>query len=135
VNDHGSEHWLPARRRDEPLVLAVCATPLLSEAVGAALEGVATVRGFPAGRGDTQGLVVRVSPDAVIVDTESEVAALELLPPNVPLVHVALDAQQVRLRRYGVWEELPNPDNSLAQIRNVVFGELADIRGTGRESE
>jgi hypothetical protein len=138
MNGHATDHWLPDRHRDEPLVLAVCATPLLPEAVGAALEGVATVRGFPAGRGDTRGLVARVSPDIVIVDTDVEAAALETLVPGVPIVHVVLDEQQVRLCRDGMWEDVPNPDNSLAQIRNVLFGELlaaTGVRGAGRESE
>jgi hypothetical protein len=138
MSGHAREQWVPDRRRYEPLVLAVCATPLLPEAVGAALEGVATVRGFPAGRGDTRGLVARVSPDLVIVDTDEEADALETLAPVVPVLHVVLDRQHLRLRRNGSWEDVPNPDNSLEQIRNVLFGELlaaAGVRGAGRESD
>lgn len=133
-----TDPWLPNRRHGDPLVLAICANPLLAEAVGAALDGVAAVRGFPAGRGDTADLVERVAPEAVVVDTEAEALALEALPEQVSLVHVVLETRRLRCRKDGGWEEIPNPENSLALIRNVVFGELlAATRGrrTGRESQ
>jgi len=132
-----SDPWVATRRAGEPFVLAICGNPLVAEAVATALDGVASVRAFPAGRGETASLVERVAPDAVVVDCEAEAAALESLPEHVPLVHVVLEARLLRYRRPGGWDEIPNPENSLALIRNVVFGELlAATRegGTGRES-
>jgi hypothetical protein len=118
--------WTTDRRRGEPLVLAVCRTPLLCEAVAPALEGAAIVRGFPAGSSDTAGLMARVEPDAVLVDAQDEADGLErhARESNTPLVHVLLESQQIRALRNGSWSDYDNPENSVTEIRNVLIGEL-----------
>jgi hypothetical protein len=121
--------WIGARRADEPLVLAICDTPLLCEAVASAVEGAAIVRGFPAGRMDTAGLIAHVRPDAVVVDAQEEADSLEPLAreTGIPLIHVMLGARQVRALRDDEWREYENPENSLTEIRNVLIGELFAI--------
>jgi hypothetical protein len=114
----------------EPLVAVVCRVPLLSEALAAALEGIACVRTFPAGRGDTAGLLRALAPDAVVVDSESEAhqAAAFARETHSPLLHVSLRDQTLRTFADGRWrqvEEDPSPE----AIRNAVVG---GIFGQGR---
>jgi hypothetical protein len=75
--------------------------PLLAEALTAALEGIATVRRFPAERGDTAGLLRAVDPDAVVVDSEAEAhhAAVFARATDSALVHVSLYDQVLRITR------------------------------------
>jgi hypothetical protein len=113
----------------EPLVAVVCRVPLLSEALAAALEGIADVRRFPAGRGDTDGLLRALDPDAVVVDTETE--AHEAIPfvveAHVPLVQVSLKERTLRTFEDGHWHEA-DVGASAEAIRNAV------VRGIfGRE--
>jgi hypothetical protein len=119
MSDAGrSERWEHAL----PLILAICETPLLAEALADDLESIAIVRPFPAGRGDARGLAANVAPDAVVVDRSEEADELEAL--DVPLVHVLVDRRVVRVRRANGWHELPNPTASAAAIRNVLLGEI-----------
>jgi hypothetical protein len=106
----------------ETLVLTICEAPLLGEALGRDLDGIAVVRGFPAGRDDARGLVRHVEPDAVVVDCER--TALELESAGVPLVHVLLREGKVRALRADGWHEFDNADDSVAVIRNILMGEL-----------
>lgn len=111
----------------EPLVAVVCRVPLLSEALSDALEGIADVRPFPAGRADTDGLLRALAPDAVVVDTEAE--AHEAIPYAVeagaPLVQVSLRDRTLRTFEHGHWHEADAAASPEA-IRNAV---LAGIFG------
>lgn len=106
-----------------PLVAVVCRVPLLSEALAAALEGIADVRRFPAGRGDTDGLLRALAPDAVVVDTETE--AHEAIPfaveAQTPLVQVSLRERTLRKFEDGHWH-VSDEDASPESIRNAVVG-------------
>ncbi|MDQ3891187.1 MAG: hypothetical protein M3312_11650 [Actinomycetota bacterium] len=117
---------LPEARVDPPLVAFVCGVPLLCEAVAAALENVADVRQFPAGRGDTLGLLRWLQPDAVVVDTEGDVedAASFAREANAPLVHVLPRQRRLRILRNGDWEEAEDGGASVEAIRNAVVGGL-----------
>jgi hypothetical protein len=105
-----------------PLILAICETPLLAEALADDLQSIAIVRRFPAGRGGALGLAASVAPDAVVVDRSEEADELETL--DMPLVHVLVDRRVVRVHRADGWHELPNPTASAAAIRNVLLGEI-----------
>jgi hypothetical protein len=107
----------------ETLVAVVCRVPLLSEALEAALEGIAGVRWFPAGRGDTDGLLRALAPDAIVVDTEAEAhqAVPFALEKHVPLVQVSLRERSLRTFEDGHWHE-PDEDASPESIRNVLVG-------------
>jgi hypothetical protein len=96
---------------------------MLGEALTTALEGIAEVRRFPAGRGDTAGLLRALGPDAVVVDSEAEAneAAAFAGETSSPLVHVSLRDQALRTFEDGRWnhaEETASPES----IRNAVVG-------------
>jgi hypothetical protein len=109
----------------QPLVAVVCRVPLLSEALTDALDGVAEVRRFPAGRGDTDGLLRALAPHAVVVDTEAE--AHEAIPyvveAGAPLVQVSLRERTLRTFEDGHWHEADAPASPEA-IRNAVLAGL-----------
>jgi hypothetical protein len=111
--------------RAEPLVAVVCRVPLLSEAVKEALEGIATVRPFPAGREDTGGLLQALEPDGVVVDSDEEAhqAAVFARATQSPLVHVSLHDRGLRVFQDGRWHEA-DEDASPESVRNALVGGL-----------
>ena len=110
--------------RIQPLVAVLYSVPLMCEALSWALDGIAEVRTFPAGRGDTTGLLQSVSPDAVVVDDPAEAeAALDWTKRNErPLVHVSLRDQTIRVLDDGVW--VASPGVTAQCIRNAVAGSM-----------
>jgi hypothetical protein len=116
-----------------PLVVAVCAVPLLHEALAAALEDIAEVRSFPAHRGDTLGLLRGLHPDAVIVDAEdeAEAAASFARETTSPILHISLEERKLRVLRNGDWEDAGNGRASPEEIRNILAAGLF-ARGVGR---
>ena len=110
--------------RIQPLVAVLYSVPLMCEALSWALDGIAEVRSFPAGRGDITGLLQSVSPDAVVVDdpAEAEAARDWTNRHERPLVHVSLRDQTVRLLQNGTWIE--SPGVTAQCIRNVVAGSI-----------
>jgi hypothetical protein len=119
-------------QREPTLVAVVSSAPLVGEALAASLEHHAEVRWFPAGAGDTAGLLDSLRPDAVVVDDEDEARAATPFArtSHVPLVHICLDGRKLRLLRNGGWEESTKADISPEAIRNVVVGGLYGERGT-----
>jgi hypothetical protein len=119
--------------RGRPLVAAVCAVPLLVEAVDAALESVAEVRSFPARGGDVAGLVRWLQPDLVIVDSEEGAlqAAAVAEEYDLPLVHISVRERALRIFRHGSWQRVGNGEGPTPEsIRNVVAGTLFGRRET-----
>jgi hypothetical protein len=117
---------------EKPVVVAVCAVPLLLEGLTAALEDIAEVRTFPAHRGDTIGLLRGVMPDAVVVDQEdeAEAAASFAHESNSPILHISLKDRRLRILRNGGWEEAGNGGTSPEAIRNILIASLL-ARGEG----
>ncbi len=114
---------MTAATRSEPLVALVCRVPLLYEALTTALDGIASVRRFPAGGGDTSGLLRALRPDAVIVDSEEEAdeATAFARESSSTLVHVSLRGRTVRTLQDGRWQDA-HGDASPEGIRNAVVG-------------
>ena len=106
-----------------PLVAVVSTVPLLSEAVRDALDPIARVTWFPSGP-DLPGLLRSLRPDAVVVDTDTAAAEAAQLAAtsDLPLVHVSLDADRVRLLHHGAWTD--GADDSARSIRNLLVGAL-----------
>ena len=104
------------------MIAAICAVPLLCEALTAALEGIAEVESFPAGGGDPDGLLRWLRPDGLVVDTPEAAAAIEgyARATGCPLVHVQLAKQQLRVLKDGNWKKVK--DASAESIRNVLVG-------------
>jgi hypothetical protein len=117
---------MTAPGRARPLVAAVCTVPLLCEALSTAMDGIAEVQSFPAGREGSAGLLRFLEPDAVVVDTREEAKHAEAYAreSGAPLVHVLLAQQKLRLLRAGKWREPPVDDASPESIRNVLVGAL-----------
>lgn len=110
----------------KPLVVAVCAVPLMHEALAAALEDIADVRSFPAHRGDTLGLLRGLHPDAVIVDAEdeAEAAAPFARETSSPILHISLEERKLRILRNGDWEDVENGRASPEEVRNILAAGL-----------
>jgi hypothetical protein len=114
-----------------PLVAVLYTVPLLCEAISSALDNIAEVRTFPAGRGDTIGLLKSIRPDAVVVDDAIEAAEARSWAESQdrPLVHICLRQRTIRVLRDGDWEE--SAGASAASIRNVIAGSMYARRGVG----
>jgi hypothetical protein len=106
------------------MVAAICAVPLLCEALEATLDGIAELQSFPAGRRDTDGLLRSLSPDGIVVDTRD--AADDAEPyareTDAPLIHVQLSEARLRVLQSGSWKVVR--DASPESIRNVLVGSL-----------
>ena len=115
----------------QPRVAVLYSVPLLCEALSCALDDIAEVQSFPAGRGDTVGLLRSLSPDAVVVDdpAEAEAARGWTKRHERPLVHVSLRDQKVRLLKDGAWVE--SPGTTAECIRNVLAGSIYGRKGEG----
>jgi hypothetical protein len=111
------------RERAAPLVAVVCRVPLVYEALMTALEDIADLRPFPAGRADTAGLLRALAPDAVIVDSEEEAGDAEAFvrETDAVLVHISLDDQTLRTFKDDRWNE-PQEALSPEAIRNALVG-------------
>lgn len=105
-----------------PIVVVVSGVPLLTEAVEGALEGIAEVRSFPAGRGETADFLQLLQPDAVVVDSpeEAEAAVGFARETGTMLVHVSLRDHRLRLMHDGRWQELADGSASPERIRSAV---------------
>jgi hypothetical protein len=109
-----------------PLVAVVCSVPLLAEAVSSALE-FAEVRTFSGDHGDTTGLLRWLRPDAVIVDSDRDAheAAAFALERDLPVVHLSVRDQRLRVFHGGDWTVVDSgEDPTPGVIRNVVAGML-----------
>jgi hypothetical protein len=108
-----------------PLVAVVSAVPLLVEAVEGALAGMAEVRSFPAGSGDTAGFLRFLKPDAVVDSLEEAQQAISFARgAGATLVHVSLPDQRLRLLRAGGWIEYVNGSASPERLRSALAAGL-----------
>jgi hypothetical protein len=118
------------RVRDQrPLVLVICATPLLREAVDGALDGLAQVQRIPAASTDLDQLVDWFDPDALVVDDavdETRAAARFGREGCPPLLHVSLAEPTIRLYVGGGW--VKTGETSEEQLRNVLLGMISARR-------
>jgi hypothetical protein len=109
-----------------PLVAVVCSVPLLAEAVSSALD-FAEVRAFSGDQGDTAGLLRWLRPDAVVVDSDcnADEAAAFALERELPVVHISVREQTLRVFHGGDWTVVDSgEDPTPGVIRNVVAGML-----------
>jgi hypothetical protein len=116
--------------RNLPLIAIVSGVPMLREALRNALDGIAEVKGFPAG-GDTAGLLRSLRPDAVVVDSEDEAESVAAFAreSNSPLVLVSYRDEVVKVLGDSGWEESDDVGVSPEGIRNVL---VAGIFGRAR---
>jgi hypothetical protein len=108
---------------DEPLVAVVCEVPLLAEALAASLNGIAEIRSFPADLDDLEGLLRSLEPDAVVVDTVTQIDASERFArdASVPLLHVRIREGELRMLSDGRWSTRNDGDGASPEaIRNAL---------------
>ena len=113
------------KRRSQPLIAVLSSVPMLREALAHTLEDIAEVRVFPAGRGDTPGLLRSLAPEAIIVDNEeeAEAAAAFAREADTPVVLVSYRDEHLLLLTDTGWEE--GKDTISAEgIRNALVGGL-----------
>ena len=105
----------------------VCSVPLLGEAVRSALD-FAEVLTFAGDTDDLRGLLDSLRPDAVVVDGDEAAveAGLYACDQQVPAVHIAARARELRVFRDGDWEQAANGEEGPTPeyIRNVLAGAL-----------
>jgi hypothetical protein len=120
-----ADRSVPAVTRT-PLVLVICATTLLGDAVSAELKGIAEVRTLRAGAGDVAGLLRWTRPNAVVVDSsvEASAAIAHLRDNRCLIVHVQLAEHRISIRDDGGWLEIEDPDGSPYLLRNVLLASL-----------
>lgn len=120
-----SEAGPPVRTRSQPLVAVLSSVPMLVEALAHTLEDIAEVRVFPAGRGDTLGLLRSLAPEAIVVDDEgeAEAAATFAREADAPLVLVSYRDEHLLVLTDAGWEE-GEDDVSAEGIRNALVGGL-----------
>jgi hypothetical protein len=109
----------------QPLVAVICEVPLLAEALGASLEGIADIRAFPGELDDLEGLLRSLAPDAVVVDSLAQLSPAERFARDVdvPLVHVQIREGELRILRDGVWEKGDDTGGASPEaIRNALVG-------------
>jgi hypothetical protein len=107
-------------------VAVICAVPLLGEAVASTLA-FAEVRCFAADGGDVAGLLRWLRPDAAIFDTEDGALDATAFADEygLPVLHISVRDQTLRLFRRGAWEYVSNGDGPTPEeIRNVIAGVL-----------
>lgn len=111
--------------RSPPLIAVLSSVPLLREALAQPLEDVAEVRVFPAGRGDTAGLLRSLAPDAIVVDNEAEAeeAATFARESNTPVVLVSYRDECLLVLTDEGWEKREETVSGEG-IRNVLVGRL-----------
>jgi hypothetical protein len=104
--------------------------PLFCEALGSTLDDLAEVHRFPAGHGDTIGLLRSIRPDAIVVDdpSEAERARPWARRHRVPLLLVGLRDERIRILRDGTWEDRPGA--TVEAIRNALAGFLFGQRNS-----
>ena len=112
--------------RARPLVAVISAVPLLTEAIRASLD-FADVQAFAADNGDAAGLLRWLKPDAAIVDSDEAAreAARFAVDADLPLLHISVRDEGLRLLRNGAWENISNGDGPTPEeVRNVIAGVL-----------
>jgi hypothetical protein len=115
-----------SRGDERPLVAVICAVPLLGEAVASTLD-FANVHCFAADGGDVAGLLRWLKPDAAVFDSEDGARDATLVAEEcgLPVLHISVRDQTLRLFRRGVWEHISNGDGPTPEeIRNVIVGAL-----------
>jgi hypothetical protein len=118
----------------KPLVVALCAVPLLKEVLVSALADRAEVQTFPAQGGDTVGLLRWLKPE---MQSSSTPTRLKRWPRSATSrIHLYYTSRYktegLRLLRNGEWEEAGTGDTSSEDIRNIVAAGLSG-RGRGHE--
>jgi hypothetical protein len=90
-----------------PFVLVLSRVPLLTEALVDALAGIADVRAAKSPDVDTPGLLRSLRPDAIVVDgsQEAEAAVVYARSAAVPLLHVCLPQQKLRVLEHQGWRD------------------------------
>jgi hypothetical protein len=111
---------------ERPLVAVFYRVPLVCEALLSALDPIVSARTFPARIGDLLGLLGSVRPDAIVVDSEvdAEKIALYSRVHEVPLLHVDLHRQRLRILEHGAWrsEETVTAESVRNAVAGVLFG-------------
>jgi hypothetical protein len=105
----------------EYVVAVICRAPIMSAGVVDALDGVATVRTFPARGGDTEGLLRGLDPDAVVVDCDDEAhaAAAFAAGSGSAVLQLSLRGSTMRVLEQGAWHEADGAATPSA-LRNAI---------------
>ena len=113
---------------DRPVVALFCGPPIARAALVGALRRVADVREFPPGDDDLAGLLAGLAPDAVIVDADSDARIAESYAraASVPLLHLAIQDQRLRVLVGGRWEGMDTTSPEL--IRNTLLASWHGVK-------
>lgn len=118
------------------LVAIISPAPIFSQALADVFESIAEVRTFPAQSGDIAGLLLALSPDAVVIGGEDELedATAFASETGVPLLYVSLVPGTLRIWTRAGWHHMENSSWTPESIRNALVGAIYHRpRGTGGE--
>jgi hypothetical protein len=109
----------------KPMIAVLSRGPLVSEAIAAAVDGLADVRHFSSD-GDTDGLLRSLLPDAVVVDSgeRADAAVAFARELDTPLLHILLRERRLRIYGREGWREDLRDGTSSEGIRNALAGAL-----------
>jgi hypothetical protein len=122
--------------RSEPVIVAVTSVPLLNESMAAALDGIAVLSRFPSEVSDLAGLVRHIAPNALVGDSSDNIAELASIGEalSIPVVHVSLETQELRVLHDRNWTAFPAVGMSPLTIRNVLMGAIYGASVRKREN-
>jgi hypothetical protein len=121
----------------EKLVVVLCVTPLLQEAVTTAVGDLATVAAIAPRGHDAASLIGWIDADAVIVETESDAdAASEAArATGTSLVQIGPAQREVRFLTDDGWvAAAPTGGSAIETLRGVLANRLLHARATRRSS-
>ena len=109
----------------KPLIAVLSRAPLVSEAIAAAVDGLADVRHFSSDE-DTDGLLRSLLPDAVVVDSpeRADAAVAFAHDAETPLLHISIRERRLWIYGREGWHEDLQGGMSSEAIRNALAGAL-----------
>jgi hypothetical protein len=111
----------------KPVVAVVSSSPLVTEALSAALTGFADVLALPGGRSDLRGLLDSVRPAGVVADEAEDAAAAAAHAAALPtaVLHARHAEATLAVWNDGRWEDTAG-ELSPDLVRNTVLAHLRD---------
>jgi len=118
-----------------PLSIVVSVAPLMRDALAATLARVGRVDDLADGADGGPAVLGWRLADAVVVDSAEEAAEFESFAREcgIPLLHVVVAEERLRVFRSDEWEDLPYEGDPMAAIRNVLVSGICgpSSRGNG----
>jgi hypothetical protein len=120
-----------AEGKRPPLVAFFTTAPMLARALSEVFERIAEVQRFPAGRGDSAGLLRWLGPEALLVDDSQKAGETVVFARDsgCPLIEVDVAGQTMRTLGADGWSDQTATEASPEAIRDIIVESI--FRGRG----